>query len=145
MDENGALLKAIAENLKSGSDGLVAAASKADDRFLMREITCRLDGYARLARECEDKMRLAGEDVPKYPVTKKLRTRGALAVGTVLDGTTEHLASILAKGASSAADSLERRLAGCAESAGADAVALCRSVIEFERETAGGFTDFTVS
>jgi hypothetical protein len=139
------LLCEMYRNVKMGSDSLCDVTSKISDRFMLKNVTGQIGGYAELQSKCKALMDEHHVKPKKESALKRAMAKGGIALNTVFDSSDEHIAEMIVKGTEMGADSLEKTMNTCKKyGVSENIVDLCENVIKFERGASGAMKDYTV-
>ena len=131
--ENLELLDKMYKNVKMGADSMVNIMDKVRDDGLRRELTAELDEYERYSNEVSKMIYDCGGKPKEENVVTKLGAKMGMAMSTMTDSTTSHLAQMVIEGATMGMTDMttairEHENKGCSESA----LKLARDIAEFE-------------
>lgn len=131
--DNIELLDKMYKNVKMGSDSMVNIMDKVRDDGLRRELTAELDEYERYSNEVSKMIRDCGHKPKEENIVTKLGAKMGMAMNTMTDTTTSHLAQMVIEGATMGMTDMttairEYENKGCSEGA----LKLAREIAEFE-------------
>ena len=131
------LLAEVYRNVKMGSESVSDIISKIEDRHFLTDMTSELETYGKYARETEEQMTRRAIKPKELQLHKKLGAKMGIAMNTMVDSSTAHLAEMVIKGNHMGADQLSETIARC-ENAGCDSAAttLAKQVVAYERSEA---------
>jgi len=131
------LLAEVYRNVKMGSESVSDIIPKIEDRHFLTDMTSELETYGKYAREAEEQMSRRSVKPKELQLHKKLGAKMGIAMNTLADSSTSHLAEMVIKGNHMGADQLAETIAHC-ESAGCDSAAasLAKQVVSYERAEA---------
>ena len=143
--DNKEMLDKMYKNVKMGSDSLCDVTPKISDRFLLRNVTGQIGGYAELQSKCKALMDEHHVKPKKESPMKRAMAKGGIALNTAFDSSDAHIAEMIVKGTEMGADSLEKTMNVCKKhGVNENIVELCERVIKFERGAVGAMKDYTV-
>lgn len=127
------LLDKMYKNVKMGSDSMVNIMDKVRDEGLRRELTAELDEYERYSNEVSKMIYDCGCKPKEENFVTKLGAKMGMAMNTMTDTTTSHLAQMVIEGATMGMTDMttairEYENTGCSEGA----LKLARDIAEFE-------------
>ena len=137
------LLSEIHRSLTMGTENLTNALPKVRSKFLIREITFQLEGYAAHTRQAVSLMGEYGMTPEKISLLRSLMAKGGMVLNTLSDSSDEHIAELICRstnlGASRLACTTDRlAYRGCDD----HIVRFSRSVVAFERTGADRAGEF---
>ena len=142
MDENythptDELLAEVYRNVKMGSESVSDIIPKIEDRRFLSDMTAELETYGKYAKEAEEQMIMRSVKPKELQLHKKLGAKMGIAMNTMMDSSTSHLAEMVIKGNHMGADQLDEIITKC-ERAGCDGAAagLAKKVVSYERAEA---------
>ncbi|MBQ4354583.1 MAG: hypothetical protein IJC71_06785 [Clostridia bacterium] len=139
----GELLAQMHRNVSMGSENLATVVPKIHSKFLLSNVTYQLEKYADFTNRTENLLKQY-EVTPKPPaLMKKLMSRGGIALNTLFDSSDRHIAEMIVRGTKTGAEQLEHKLHELHSRTGdANAVGLCREILDFEYREADRMLDF---
>ncbi|MCQ2354305.1 MAG: hypothetical protein MJ102_04275 [Clostridia bacterium] len=129
-------LEDIFKNVKMGADSIVNLMNRVKDETLKLEMTYELDRYEEFARRASTLMTERGlKAKEENPITKASAKIG-MAMNTITDSTTPHLAEMLIQGSVMGVTDLLKQIS-VAEECGidGDAMQLAREAVDFEEDS----------
>ncbi len=96
---NAEMLDRMYKNVKMGSDSLINIMSRAKDDGFREELTAELDTYERYARQVGEMIYDAGGKPKEEGPITKMSAKIGMAMNTMTDSTTSHLAQMVIEGA----------------------------------------------
>ncbi len=136
------LLRAVHENVTTGSETLGCMIPMIRNKFMMTEATRQMESYAAFTKETASMMAHHGLVPEKMSAGRRLMTRAGVMMETLFDTTEAHLAEMIVRGNRRGSDALFGTMSGLA-GAESDVLSLAREVAEFERREAERMMDFT--
>lgn len=127
------LLSEVHRNLVMGNEALLDVLPKVQDKFLRREITRQMEGYAAHTSKVVSLLTTYGIAPEKQSLLKTLMAKGGIACNTLFDSSDEHIAEMIARGTSLGADKLDQTIARLAPHCAPDVLTFAKSVVAFER------------
>ena len=130
---NAEMLDRMYKNVKMGSDSMINIMSRVKDSELRQELTDQLEKYEKYGNQV-GKMIYDLSGTPREEgVITKLSSKLGMAMNTMTDSTTSHLAQMVIEGATMGMTDMtkivrEYENAPCSE----DALSLARQIAEFE-------------
>ena len=92
------LLEAIYKNVRMGADSIIDIMPKVGDENLRSELTSELKRYEEFSAEIEKYILNLGEEAKDQGILAKLGTKMSVAMNTMMDSTTSHIAEMMIKG-----------------------------------------------
>ncbi len=133
---NAALLDKMYKNVKMGSDSMINIMDKVSDDGLRSELTSELDTYEKYSNEISKRLYDCGAEPKQENVVTRLGAKMGMAMNTMTDTTTSHIAQMVIKGATMGMTDMttavrEFENTNCSE----DNLKLAREIAEFEDST----------
>ena len=130
------LLEAIYKNVRMGADSIIDIMPKVSDDSMRTELTSELERYEEFSAEIEKAILNMGEDAKDQGILAKLGTKMSVAMNTMVDSTTSHIAEMMIQGGTMGITDATKLLreyenTSCSE----EALDLARRVIEYEEAT----------
>ena len=130
------LLEAIYKNVRMGADSIIDIMPKVTDDAMRSELTSELERYEEFANEIEQIFLNTGEEAKDQGILAKLGTKMSVAMNTLVDSTTPHIAEMMIKGATMGITDATKLLreyesTSCSE----EVISLTRRIIKYEEET----------
>jgi hypothetical protein len=130
------LLEAIYKNVRMGADSIIDIMPKVGDENLRSELTSELKRYEEFSAEIEKYILNLGEEAKDQGILAKLGTKMSVAMNTMMDSTTSHIAEMMIKGGTMGITDATKLLreyenTSCSE----DVLSLAKRVIKYEEET----------
>ena len=131
------LLAEVYRTVKMGSESVSDIIPKIEDRSFLTDMTAELEAYGKYAKKAEEQMIMRSVKPKELQLHKKLGAKMGIAMNTIVDSSTSHLAEMVIKGNHMGADQLAETITRC-ERAGCDSssASLARQVVSYEREEA---------
>lgn len=134
MERSPEMLCYIYKNVKMGSESILALMPKVRDEKLRTALTDQLDGYEKFASKAQKMLTPLGIDPAEEPIMKRMAAKMGIAVNTMTDDTTSHLAEMMIKGSTMGITDMTKKVRefasdGCPEAA----LNVGRDLIEFEQ------------
>ncbi|MGM9635736.1 MAG: hypothetical protein ACI3YE_06235 [Candidatus Avispirillum sp.] len=131
-DPTKTLLEEMYKNVKMGCENIVGVIPKVEDKFMLSELTARLEQFSSYSEQISAMMHERGW-TPKEPgMGEKLASKAGIAVNTMIDSTSSHIAEMFIKGSEMGIQKLEEARRS-AEGCDRKAVGLCERIIDGER------------
>ena len=130
------MLDAMYKNVKMGADSIIDILDKAKDKPFREELTAQIERYEEYASKI-GKMICDGGNTPKEEnLMAKMSAKVGMAMNTMTDSSTSHLAQMVIEGATMGTTELTRLIrehenTNCSEST----LKLARDVVKFEEAT----------
>ena len=138
------LLCEVYRNVTMAKESLCDVTGKIDNKFMMKNVTGQLGGYAELEEKCERMMKENGVTPKKESAMKRLMAKGGIMLNTAVDSSDSHVAEMIIKGTDMGADTLEKAMHECkAKGCSSEASELCERVLKFERGASDAMREFT--
>ena len=130
------LLEAMYKNVRMGADSIIDIMPKVIDEDLRSELTSELERYDEFSKEIEKVFLNIGKEAKDQGIFAKLGTKMSVAVNTLVDVTTSHIAEMMIQGGTMGITDATKLLrehenTSCSE----EALALARKIIKFEEDT----------
>ena len=130
---NAEMLDRMYKNVKMGSDSMINIMSRVKDEDFRSELTAQLDAYEGYSRQVGKMIYDAGGKPKEEGPMTKISAKLGMAMNTMTDSTTSHLAQMVIEGATMGMTDMtkivrEYENAPCSE----DALSLARQIAEFE-------------
>ena len=130
------LLEAIYKNVRMGADSIIDIMPKVGDENLRSELTSELKRYEEFSAEIEKYILNLGEEAKDQGILAKLGTKMSVAMNTMMDSTTSHIAEMMIKGGTMGITDATKLLreyenTSCSEKV----LSLAKRVIKYEEET----------
>lgn len=135
MEKTPELLCYIYKNVKMGSDSIITLMPKVDDAAFRTALTDQLSGYEKFASEAEKQLTPYGIKPKEETMMKKMSAKVGIAMNTMADASTSHLAEMLIQGSTMGITDMTKRVRefegdGCPE----QALKVGRDLITFEQK-----------
>ncbi len=129
-------LDSLYKNVKMGADSIIDLLPKVTDESLRHEMTRELEEYERFAKEISDIQFEIGETPNENSFMKKAMTKMGIAMNTMTDTSTSHIADMMIQGATMGVTDTtklvrEHENTTCSERA----LSVARNSIKFEEES----------
>jgi hypothetical protein len=130
------LLEAMYKNVRMGADSIIDIMPKVIDEDLRSELTSELERYDEFSKEIEKIFLNIGKEAKDQGIFAKLGTKMSVAVNTLVDVTTSHIAEMMIQGGTMGITDATKLLreyetTSCSE----DVLDLTRRIIKYEEET----------
>ena len=130
------LLDKMYKNVKMGSDSMINVMNKVSDDGLRRELTAELDEYEKYANRISGMIIENGGKPKEENIMTKLGAKMGMAMNTMTDTTTSHIAQMVIEGATMGMTDMttavrEYENTNCSE----QTLKLAREIAEFEDKT----------
>ena len=130
------LLEAMYKNVKMGADSIIDILPKVGDENMRSELTSELERYEKFAKEIETSILNMGEEAKDQGIMAKLGTKMSVAMNTIMDSTTSHIAEMMIQGGTMGISDATKLLreyenTACSE----EALNIARRIIKYEEET----------
>lgn len=137
------LLEAMYKNVRMGADSILDIMPKVANEELRTELTSELERYGEFSKEIETAFLDAGEKVKDEGMLAKLGTKMSVAMNTMVDSTTSHIAEMMIQGGTMGITDATKLLreyenTSCSE----EALNLARRIIKYEEETVERLKEF---
>ncbi len=97
--ENSEMLDRMYKNVKMGSDSMINIISHAKDTELRSELTSQLDMYEKFGKQVRKMITDEGGHPKEEGIMTKMSSKLGIAMNTMTDSTTSHLAQMVIEGA----------------------------------------------
>lgn len=130
------LLDAMYKNVKMGADSLIDIMSRAKDKAFREQLTSQLERYEEYAAKISKRLCADGETPKEEGFFTRMSAKVGMAMNTMTDASTSHLAQMVIEGATMGITELTRLVREyentvCSE----DALKLARDIIQYEEAT----------
>ena len=130
---NAELLDKMYKNVKMGSDSMINVMSRVSDEGLRRELTSQLAKYEDYSKLVSQMIYERGGKPKEENIVTKLSAKMGMAMNTMTDSTTSHIAQMVIEGATMGMTDMTTTLreyenTNCSE----DALRLARDIATFE-------------
>lgn len=116
-----------------GFDAVTRLMPKVEDKKLRHDMALHMDGYRYFARMAKEHIEEAGEKAMRENALKQLPARIGMAMSTVFDSSTAHIAELMINGSNMSLLDLNKKLNRLREQSGnEEAVGVCQNMIDFE-------------
>ena len=137
------LLEAMYKNVRMGADSILDIMPKVANEKLRAELTSELERYGEFSKEIENAFLDAGEKVKDEGMLAKIGTKMSVAMNTMIDSTTSHIAEMMIQGGTMGITDATKLLreyenTSCSE----EALDLARHIIQYEEETVERLKEF---
>ncbi len=137
------MLDRMYKNVKMGSDSMVNIMSKVKDDGLRQELTSQLDKYEEYAKQVGNMIYSAGSTPKEQGVMTKMSAKMGMAMNTMTDSTSSHLAQMIIEGATMGMTDMtkivrEYENRGCSEAS----LKLARDIAGFEDKSIDALKKF---
>ena len=130
------LLEAMYKNVRMGADSIIDIMPKVSDESLKTELTSELERYEKFSKEIESSILNMGEEATDQGVLAKLGTKMSVAMNTMMDSTTSHIAEMMIQGGTMGITDATKLLREYENtSCSKEALALAERIIKYEEET----------
>ncbi len=130
------LLEALYKNVRMGADSIIDIMPKVGDEKMRSELTSELERYEEFSSEIENAILDLGEEAKDQGVLAKLGTKMSVAMNTMMDSTTSHIAEMMIQGGTMGITDATKLLRDYENTSCAKiALDLARSIIKYEEET----------
>lgn len=136
MMRNKTMLDAMYKNVKMGADSIIDIMDKAKDKAFREELTAEVERYEEYAKKIASMIR-DNNDTPKEEnIVAKMGAKMGMAMNTLTDSSTSHLAQMVIQGATMGTTELTRLIrehenTNCSEST----LKLARDIVKYEEAT----------
>ena len=137
------LLEETYKNVRMGSDSIINLTSRVKNEALRSEMMAQLDHYEDFAHRAARSLCDLGEKPKEESAMSRVSVKLGMAMNTMTDSTTSHLAEMLIQGSVMGVTDLMKQISA-AEECGVtgNALDLAREVVKFEEEGAERFKPF---
>ena len=97
--QTAALLQSVYKNVKMASDSILTLMPKVQDGALREEMTAELNRYEEFAKKIGDMLYESGVTPKEEGFMTKLGSKMGMAMNTMMDSTSSHLAQMIIEGA----------------------------------------------
>ena len=130
------MLDEMYKNVKMGVDAIVDIMPKVKDDGLRGELTAQLEKYGSFTQKIEDILHSDGCAPKEEGFITKISSKMGIAMNTMMDDTTSHLAQMIIEGATMGITNMTRLLrenenTSCSE----EILTLARDIIKYEEST----------
>ena len=130
------MLDEMYRNVKMGADSIVNIMPKVSDKALREELTAQLEKYGAYSHKIEQILYSDGSAPKEEGVMTKLGAKVGMAMNTMMDSTTSHLAEMIIEGATMGVTNMTRLLREnenhpCSE----EILDLAKDIIKYEENT----------
>ncbi|MCQ2423595.1 MAG: hypothetical protein MJ088_01685 [Clostridia bacterium] len=131
------LLCEIYRNVQMGTESVADVIPKIEDKRLLTDATSEIECYGRYTSEAAGMMNDRGIRPQQLAAHKKLSAKMGIAMNTLVDSSSGHIAEMLIEGNHMGADQLDGEICKC-EKAGCDSEvsSFARRVVAYERSEA---------
>ena len=138
-----ALLDAMYKNVKMGGDSILNILPKAEDKEFRAELTRQMEKFEGYANKISAILHKEGESPKEQGMMTKMASKMGMAMNTMLDSTTSHLAEMMIEGATMGVTDMTKLVreyenSNCSE----EALSLAREIISFEEDTIERMKEF---
>ncbi|MBE6617230.1 MAG: hypothetical protein E7627_04735 [Ruminococcaceae bacterium] len=138
------LLTQMHRNVTMGSENLSAVTPYIKDKFLLSNVTSQLESYSEFATATEALLAKHGAAPEKISPIKKAVAGAGIKLAASFDPTDRHVAQMIEKSTKKGARELENQLCDTNISdADEEAVALCKTIVDFELKESDKIKDYT--
>lgn len=135
MEKSTEILCYVYKNAKMGSEAIITLMPKVRDKKLREALTDMLCKYEKYAAEAQKQLTPCGIKPSEEPLMKKLGAKIGIAINTMTDDTSPHIAELLIKGSTMGITDMTKIIrefehGGCPETA----LALGRELVSFEQD-----------
>ena len=125
----------IYKSAKMGADAVINLLPHVKDDKLRHAVTAQLDGYERYANRAAAALSERGMPAKEENIVTRVSARMGVALNTMLDSTTSHVAEMLIEGSNMCITDMTKLLNDhTARGTAKQATALAKEVIAFEEE-----------
>ena len=137
------MLEAMYKNVKMGADSTVDIIDKAKDKALREELTSEVERYEAFAKEIAGLIYDAGATPKEENIMTKMGAKVGMAMNTMTDASTSHIAQMVIQGATMGTTELTRLIrehenSDCSEKT----LKLAKEVVSFEEKTIEKMKEF---
>lgn len=131
------LLCEIYRNTKMGTETVNSVIPKTSDKFLLKDLTSELETYSAYSEQASQMMRDRNIEPKDLSLGKKIGAKTGIAINTLTDSSTSHIAEMVMKGSHMGADELESSIARFSkEGSDTEVVNFGNRVVGYERAEA---------
>jgi hypothetical protein len=128
-----ALLDKMYKNVKMGSDSLINIMNRVSDEGLRRELTSQLTKYEDYAKQVSKRIYDCGGTPREENVVAKMSAKMGMAMNTMTDSTTSHLAEMVIQGATMGMTDMRKNITEFSDSdVSPDTITLAKDIATFE-------------
>ncbi len=129
-------LDKLYKNVKMGADSIIDLMPKVNDKDMREEMTAELEHYEGFAKEIRDILFEGGEEPREESFMAKAMTKMGIAMNTMVDSTSSHIAEMLIQGATMGVTDTTKLVreyenTACSE----NALELARRTIKYEEDS----------
>ena len=129
-------LDQLYKNVKMGADSIIDLMPKVNDSGMREEMTAELEQYEKFAKKIRDILFKQNNEPKEESIMAKAMTKMGIAMNTMMDATTSHIADMMIQGATMGVTDTTKLVreyenTACAE----EALALARETIRYEEES----------
>ena len=129
-------LDSLYKNVKMGADSIIDLMPKVKDNAMREEMTAELEHYEKFAKQIRDILFKIDEEPREESLVTKAMTKMGIAMNTMMDNTTSHIAEMMIQGATMGITDTtklirEHENTSCSE----EALALARETVRYEEES----------
>ena len=137
------LLEELYKNAKMGSNSIIELLPKVKDQNMRNELTSELDAFEKFAKKAEKMLYEINTEPQEESILAKLGTKMSVAMNTMIDSTSSHIAEMMIQGATMGITEATKLLreyenSSCSE----EALSLARDLIKYEEETVERLKNF---
>lgn len=130
------LLEELYKNSKMGANSIIDLLPKVKDQNMRDELTSELDSFEKFAKEAETLLYEINTEPQEESLFARLGTKMSVAMNTMVDSTSSHIAEMMIKGATMGITEATKLLresenSSCSE----EALSLARRLIKYEEES----------
>ena len=128
-----ALLDKMYKNVKMGSDSLINIMNRVNDESLKKELTAELTKYEDYAKQVSKKIYDCGGTPKEENVVAKMSAKMGMAMNTMTDSTTPHLAEMVIQGATMGMTDMKKSISEFSDSdVSQETMTLAKDIAAFE-------------
>ena len=129
-------IDSLYKNVKMGADSIIDLMPKVKDTAMREEMTAALEHYEKFAKRSRDILFKHGDEPKEESFMTKAMTKMGIAMNTMMDTTTSHIADMMIQGATMGVTDTTKLVreyenTPCSE----DALALARDAIKYQEES----------
>ena len=129
-------LDLLYKDVKMGAESIIDIMPKVSDEQMKEELTQELENYEKFSNKIKDLLFESGKKPEEESFMTKLMAKMGIAMNTMLDSTSSHIAEIMIKGATMGITSTTKLIreyenTSCSE----NALALARDIVKYEEKT----------
>ena len=140
MDKNETLLQELYKNTTMGGDSLVDLMNKTENPEMKKEMTRELEKYREFSNRAEALLGEKGLKPEEPGMMAKAGSKIGMAMNTMLDTTTSHIAEMMINGATMGIINIEKQLNE--NEPDGKARELAEDILKFEKSTAENLARF---